>query len=69
MGSSGGEVGIALTPKYTKVVVCGQLAKEGKVRHGRPECLYREEIEEVGRSMEGLNPEGGRRECLEQESG
>ena len=69
MGSGGGEVGIALTPKDMKVVVCGQLAKESKVRHGRLECLYREEIEEVGRSMEGLNPEGGRRERLEQESG
>ena len=69
MGSGGGEVGIALTPKDTKVVLCGQLAKEGKVRRGRLECLYREEIEEVGRIMEGLNPEGGRRERLEQESG
>jgi len=53
VGNGGREVGVALTPEDTEVLIGGRRPVQHHVRGG--ECLGRKDIEECG-GGEGLNP-------------
>ena len=56
----GREVGIAGTPKNSKVIIGGRGAKESKVRCRSANRLGRKTVEEVGGDVQGVYPEARR---------
>jgi hypothetical protein len=61
MRNSGRGVGIAGTPKDTKVLIGGGGAKEGKERSGMGNCLRGKTVEGVGEYVEHLSLVAGER--------
>jgi hypothetical protein len=55
--SSGSGVWVASTPEDTEVVIARRGTKECLVRSGGRACSGRKTVEEVGRGVEGLDPE------------
>ena len=59
MWGGGRDVWIALTAKDTEMRICRWGAEQGCMRRGEVQCLGGEDVEEVSRGVECLNPEGG----------
>ena len=63
----GREVGIAGTPKNSKVIIGGRSAKESKGRCRSAHRLGRKAIEQVGGGVQGLSPEASRDRGIKQQ--
>ena len=59
MWGSGRDVWIALTAKDTEMRIRRWGAEQGCMRRGEVQCLGGKDVEELGRGVECLNPEGG----------
>ena len=66
MRSSGIDVRITCTPKYTKVVIARRGTEKSVVWSGSGRSSGRKTVKQVGGGVETLSPEAGRQRGLDQ---